>query len=150
MKPVWIRILVAALIVAGCNSTEPAASPGAAVNGQGLPAGGAVEAGPGQAVIRVNGMSCPNCANYIGYELKKIKGVRDVTFDLGKGTVTATYGGRTPTETEWRKAVEDGGFTYVSATGGAAAIAAKTCEACTCGDCNCGKGGHCKANCVCG
>ena len=44
MKPVWIRMLVAALIVAGCNSTEPAASPGAAVNGQGLPAGGAVEA----------------------------------------------------------------------------------------------------------
>lgn len=65
------------------------------------------------ATLRVNGMSCPKCANNIDLSLAKVPGVTDLNIDLSKGEVKVSFaeGGAHPSRAELARAIEQTGFT---------------------------------------
>jgi copper chaperone CopZ len=66
-------------------------------------------------VLRVNGMSCPKCANNIDKQLAGLPGVSRSAIDMGAGEVTVYFGkGTHPSRAELRGAIERTGFTLVS------------------------------------
>lgn len=72
------------------------------------------------ASMRVNGMSCPKCANNIERQLGALTGVQDVSIDLGAGLVRVGF---TPDEThpsraDLANAIDRTGFTLVSIDAG--------------------------------
>lgn len=63
-------------------------------------------------VVRVDGLSCPFCALGLEKNLKKIKGVTDVTIKLEEGIATLeTKQGANPSDEEIKKQVKGAGFT---------------------------------------
>jgi copper chaperone CopZ len=68
------------------------------------------------ASLRVNGMSCPKCANNIERQMKTLAGVRRVDIDLGQGLVTVSFDakGSHPSQAQLAEAIEKTGFTLVS------------------------------------
>jgi len=73
---------------------------------------------PGNAaVLVVNGMSCPKCANNIHVSLSQVPGVADSAIDLQTGRVTVTFDKLAkfhPSQAALAKVVKDSGFTLVS------------------------------------
>ena len=69
-----------------------------------------------RATMRVNGMSCPKCANNIERQLTALAGVEGVDIDLGSGVVTARFAKGTthPSRAQLAKAIDNTGFTLVS------------------------------------
>lgn len=135
-------------LLAGCAATNPVPSPpnpdaGAATNT--APAAGA------DAVLQVNGMSCPACAHNITYQLERVPGVSNIRVNLQTGDVTAHLS-KTVSAAALRKAVTDAGFTVTGVTappaGGNTQIT--VCSTCACRPvCQCGQGQKCDAGCVC-
>ncbi len=100
---------VLALMPLGC---APSASTGAdSVTGTSSP--GSVH-NTTQAVLKINGMGCPLCANNVDQQLMKLPGVTGVDINLGTGVVIATLNpDNPPTEEALRKAIDGTGFTLV-------------------------------------
>ena len=60
----------------------------------------------------VEGFGCPMCATNLEYELEEIAGVLDATIDLERGTASVLLAkGASPSEADYRKAVDDSGLT---------------------------------------
>jgi len=67
------------------------------------------------AVLTVNGLGCPLCANNVDEKLSAVAGVRDVQVDLGTGTVTVALAETLrPSRADLARAVEDSGFTLTA------------------------------------
>jgi len=96
----WIGLALVAAILAFL-----AAPPGAWSGG---PASGASS----QAVVAVDGMSCPFCAYGVRKHLSALPGVRSVRVELAKGEAIVEFDpeGRV-TDDQIRKAVREAGFT---------------------------------------
>lgn len=70
---------------------------------------------PPTALVWVNGMGCPLCANNVDQQLKSVPGVENVTINLGTGLVQVALSATAPpTEAQLATAVENTGFTLVS------------------------------------
>jgi len=101
--------------VSGCAS----GGGGAAVDGAGAGGGGGLSGEPieaGSVVVRVNGLSCPKCANNVERSLLSLGGVEGAAIDMGSGEVTVRFGGKGehPSEAAIAGAIEEAGFTFVS------------------------------------
>ena len=109
-------ILCAALIgvaLIGCAS-----NPGTTMNES--PAAGAAEQDsldtplrPGTAEARVNGLSCPLCAESLSIVMRRLDGVESVRLDLDRGIVSMELGKMPPTRDEVTNAIERAGFSFV-------------------------------------
>lgn len=66
-------------------------------------------------VLRVNGMSCPKCANNIDKQLTSIPGVGGARVDMGAGEVTVSFDSKAshPSQQQLADAIERSGFTLV-------------------------------------
>lgn len=73
----------------------------------------AVTLSPGEAAARVNGLSCPLCAESLIATVDRIDGVDGASLDLGTGTLRLQIGKRPPEATAIARAVNDAGFTFV-------------------------------------
>lgn len=62
---------------------------------------------------RVNGLSCPQCAESLSAVVKRVDGVESVRLDLGRGVVQLQIGKARPTRGEVARAIGDAGFTFV-------------------------------------
>lgn len=105
----FVLVLLAGLWAGeiGCESAQPTTAP-AASSSQHL------EVGENVAELRVNGMSCPLCANNITQQLKLIRGVERVEIDLGRGIVRVGVSpARRPTPAQFKAAVAASSFTLV-------------------------------------
>ena len=73
------------------------------------------------ATLRVNGMSCPKCANNIERQLASLPGVETIEIDLGRGTVGVGFapGVAHPSAAQLAGAIDNTGFTLVSIDTGA-------------------------------
>lgn len=70
---------------------------------------------------KVSGMTCEACAATVTANLKKIKGVTDVSVDVAKGTVTVYTAPKAKLSTaEVKKVVEFSGYKLVSVQHGCA------------------------------
>jgi len=66
------------------------------------------------ALLWVNGLGCPLCASNIDHQLKRVRGVKAISVDLGVGVVKLNLiQGRQPSPYTLGEAVEDAGFTLV-------------------------------------
>ena len=64
--------------------------------------------------LRVNGLSCPLCAQNVDKQLRRVVGVKTVDVDLGAGEVhVGMVGDLRPSPRQLAKAVRDAGFTLV-------------------------------------
>lgn len=97
-----------------CSSTQSAKSTSTATAS---PAQDADAPLPGSsAVLRVNGMSCPKCANNIHVSLGEVPGVSDSTVDLASGRVTVQFDPMAkfnPSRATLAKVIKNSGFTLV-------------------------------------
>lgn len=132
--------LAVALALVSCASAPDAAPRGAATTPPisttagpttasptpGVPIPAAGTSSP-TALVWVNGMGCPLCANNVDQQLKALRGVEDVTINLGTGLVQVALSPTTPpTEAQLAKAVQNTGFTLVSIQMPASAAAQPT------------------------
>lgn len=62
---------------------------------------------------RVNGLSCPQCAESLSAVMKRLDGVESVRLDLGRGVVQMQIGKARPTRGEVASAIDAAGFTFV-------------------------------------
>lgn len=86
-------------VVATESSAAPASTP--AIDGR-------------TALIWVNGMGCPLCANNVDSQLKKVPGVEDVKINLGTGIVNVRLSSCGPsTQAQLEQAIDRTGFTLV-------------------------------------
>lgn len=110
MRTLTTIILTAALMTA-CASTQETAS---------TKAYDITPIAADSATMRVNGMSCPKCANNIERQLTSLAGVESVDIDLGRGVVGVgfTPGAPHPSEAQLAKAINNTGFTLVSISSG--------------------------------
>jgi copper chaperone CopZ len=103
----------------GCASSdsgdaEQAMAP-TAVESASHDAGAPIEASG--AVLRVNGMSCPKCANNITLKLKELPSVQEVLINMGIGEVIVAFGeGTHPSRDQLASAIDSAGFTLESIT----------------------------------
>lgn len=75
----------------------------------------AVLAADNQYVLGVDGLACPFCAYGIEKRLNKVDGVTGVQVDVGESVVhVILQEGKTLTEDQARKAVDEAGFTLRS------------------------------------
>lgn len=63
---------------------------------------------------RVNGLSCPLCAESLNSVMRRVEGVESVKLDLDKGIVLINVGKARPTRRAVAQAIDDAGFTFVS------------------------------------
>lgn len=63
---------------------------------------------------RVNGLSCPLCAESLNSVMRRVDGVESVKLDLDQGIVRISVGKARPTRQEVAQAIDDAGFTFVS------------------------------------
>lgn len=68
---------------------------------------------PGTAEARVNGLSCPLCAESLSIVMRKLDGVESVRLDLDRGIVSMQLGKMPPTRDEVARAIERAGFSFV-------------------------------------
>ena len=67
--------------------------------------------------MRVNGMSCPKCANNITLKLKELPSVNEVLINMGIGEVIVAFGeGTHPSRDQLASAIDSAGFTLESIT----------------------------------
>ena len=122
VRGVGVAVVVGACVV----GTGVVASGCAAGGGGGASVGGAAAdgegglssepIGAGAVVVRVNGLSCPKCANNVERSLMSLGGVEGASIDMGAGEVTVRMGGKgdRPSEAAIAGAIEAAGFTFVS------------------------------------
>lgn len=67
----------------------------------------------GTAEARVNGLSCPLCAESLNAVMRRVEGVESVRLNLDKGTVSVRIGKARPTRGQVAKAIDDAGFTFI-------------------------------------
>ena len=109
-----ITLTIAAALLTGCASTTtPNAKTGYSV----------MPIASDHATLRVNGMSCPKCANHIERQLASLPGVDTIASDLGNGTVDVGFDADSahPSEAQLAMAIDNTGFTLVSIDAGAGA-----------------------------
>ena len=70
--------------------------------------------GSGRTEARVNGLSCPLCAESLNAVMGRLDGVQSVRLDLDRGVVIMDIGKPSPTRGQVAKAIDDAGFTFVS------------------------------------
>jgi copper chaperone CopZ len=105
-------LAVSVTLVAGCSGSGPDAADADMNRSSSAYATAPMSAD--RAVLRVNGMSCPKCANNIDKQLAELPGVRRSSIDMGAGEVTVMFGkGPRPSEAELASAIEESGFTLV-------------------------------------
>ena len=110
----WLTLLLLATLLGGCASTHAHPDHGsaptiAAATGDAEP----VQLHPGTASARVNGLSCPLCAESLIATINRIEGVGNASLDLGSGTLTMDIGKQPPSADRIAKAIDDAGFTFV-------------------------------------
>lgn len=111
-------------ITLGCSSSQPARSQSHHEAAEAAPAveGASFKTDKrpidaSTAVLTVNGLGCPLCANNVDEKLSAVAGVRDVSVDLGTGTVTVALAETLrPSRADLARAVEDSGFTLTALT----------------------------------
>jgi len=64
-------------------------------------------------VIRIDGMSCGHCVNWIGQALLKIDGVEEAKVDLESQSARVRYDQTRVTEKAMADAIEKAGYTAV-------------------------------------
>ena len=115
--PILSLAAAAALFAAGC-ATTPSVDEGATTSSTAeLSESEAMLLTSGNvAMLWVNGMGCPLCANNVERQLNQLGGVERVTVNLGTGLITAhlTPDAR-PTREQLERAVTNSGFTLVRA-----------------------------------
>ncbi|MEM1423284.1 MAG: heavy metal-associated domain-containing protein, partial [Planctomycetota bacterium] len=99
-----ITLTIAAALLAGCAST---------LHGDATDRYSLTPIASDNATLRVNGMSCPKCANSIERQLASLAGVESVAIDLGAGTVAVGFGAGVPhpSEAQLATAIDNTGFT---------------------------------------
>jgi len=113
-------LLLASPLMTGCATSSATSTNDAAAATSTTGAGAETEAmlldGDRVALLWVNGMGCPLCANNVDRQLRRLDGVERVTVDLGTGLITAhlTEGAR-PSRQQLERAVTNSGFTLVRA-----------------------------------
>ena len=69
-------------------------------------------------VLRVTGLSCPQCSSNIDKTLARVRGVRSTTVDLSTGLVTVAINPDAPPSLKMLSAaVEEAGFTVAGVEG---------------------------------
>ncbi|MCA9272690.1 MAG: heavy-metal-associated domain-containing protein [Phycisphaerales bacterium] len=68
----------------------------------------------GRNEARVDGLSCPLCAESLNAVVKRVDGVRSVWLDLDRGVVLMDIENPAPTRGQVAKAIDDAGFTFIS------------------------------------
>lgn len=63
---------------------------------------------------RVNGLSCPLCAESLSAVMGRVEGVESVKLDLDRGVVIISITKPAPTREQVASAIDDAGFTFVS------------------------------------
>jgi len=117
MRPLAL-VLTASLLVA-CASDQATRTTGdEGVAGADMADAQATDAmlleGDRVAMLWVNGMGCPLCANNVERQLHQLDGVERVTVNLGTGLITAHLSADArPTSEQLRRAVTNSGFTLV-------------------------------------
>jgi len=109
MKVVRFAMLLAAGLAAGCqtNSSRTGIAT-VSTSGNSAP----TNTPHATAILHVQGMSCPLCANNIDKQLLGVRGVEKVTVDLGTGQVKAKLSpANPPTREELAAAIQRSGFT---------------------------------------
>lgn len=119
MRSSFLVLAWACLVaITGCQSSTPSRdvnspSTGASAN----PSNSHVQTATAHAhtaVLYVHGMGCPQCANNVDSQLKKVPGVESVIIDMGSGKVTAKLSpSHHPTRDQLAKAIDNTGFTLV-------------------------------------
>lgn len=105
----FVPVLLAGQLVCsvGCESAQPTTAPTPSTSRH-------LQVGENVAELRVNGMSCPLCANNITQQLRLIRGVEQVEIDLGRGIVLVGVSPeRRPTPAQFKAAVAASSFTLV-------------------------------------
>lgn len=100
-------------VLAGCQSNSSTGNTGTTTTAaNSARAGGSASV----AILRVEGMSCPLCANNIDKQLLDIRGVEDVVINLGTGEVrVALSPANPPSREDLSRAIERSGFTLSGA-----------------------------------
>jgi len=102
-------VAVGVMLTLACQTAAPARSIAVAGANDETPTSGSV------AVLSVNGMSCPLCANNIDKQLKRLPGVKSVSVDLGAGTVRVDLAGdKKPSPKQLTDAIHNSGFTLAA------------------------------------
>ncbi len=99
-------------------TSDPATTGGTTSNvGTGVaPSEALLVEGDRVAMLWVNGMGCPLCANNVERQLRQLDGVERVTVNLGTGAITAHLDEHArPTREQLERAVTNSGFTLVRA-----------------------------------
>ena len=110
----FIILAAAVMAFAGCGPSSSTSTSNDIVTGGDQSVVAAAPADSNTAVLHVNGMGCPLCANNVDQQLLAIKGVEQVKIDLGTGQVLARLSpDNQPTREQLAKAVADSGFTLV-------------------------------------
>lgn len=120
-----VLTLAASTLLVGCASTQSASTQGQATTqtAKGSNTDPRADLSPivdTGATMRVNGMSCPKCANNIERQLAQIEGVDDIQIDLGSGVVSVgfTPDHAHPSPAQLADAIDRTGFTLVSVHAG--------------------------------
>jgi copper chaperone CopZ len=115
MQRQFTVLLLLSSLLAGCqkDSQTVEVAPDQSARPEQVPAENPPPAAPESvATLYVMGMSCPQCANNIDKQLRKVIGVKSVTIDLGSGRVQASLEPKmTPTRDQLARAIEQSGFT---------------------------------------
>lgn len=101
-----VGVAGAMLLTSACQTATPVHSVAVVGANDETPITGAI------AILSVNGMSCPLCANNIGKQLGRLDGVGKVTVDLGAGAVRVELAGaKRPSPKQLADAIHNSGFT---------------------------------------
>ncbi|GAB4515266.1 MAG: hypothetical protein Tsb0013_19770 [Phycisphaerales bacterium] len=112
--PIILSTVLAAALLTGCASTSSTSSASSKTYD-------ITPIAADNVTMRVNGMSCPKCANNIERQLTSLAGVESVDIDLGSGIVGVgfTKGAAHPSAAQLAQAIDNTGFTLVSIDTGA-------------------------------
>ncbi len=113
MKLLLPAVVLSAAILTGCQSHPKQTNANSAGATRNSGSYTTTSASPDRtATLYVQGMACPLCANNIDDQLMRIKGVEQVTVDLGTGKVLAKLSpDNPPSQDELAAAIERSGFT---------------------------------------
>lgn len=67
----------------------------------------------GTVEARVDGLSCPLCAESLRAVMRRVEGVESIRLNLDKGTVAIRIGEPRPTRAQVAQAIDDAGFTFI-------------------------------------
>lgn len=103
-------MLLVPVFLAGCASTQ---SHHDHAGGETTAFSGTEPVGGEGVTLKVNGLSCPQCASNLTLSLDELPGVRGSKINLKTGDVAVEFGITSPSEKQLADAVANSGFTLV-------------------------------------